>query len=70
MHPGNDFLIGKKHNKITQAQNNEHIVDHIRQVGRMWEKVQAQGGKRKNILYGRCVQIELCRVWSGGHGIH
>ena len=44
------FVIGKKHNKITQAQNNEHIVDHIRQVGRMWEKVQAQGGKRKNVV--------------------
>ena len=46
-----DFsVIGKKHNKITQAQNNEHIVDHIRQVGRMWEKVQAQAGKRKQVV--------------------
>ena len=26
------FLIGKKHNKITQAQNDEKIVDYIKQV--------------------------------------
>ena len=38
------FVIGKKHNKITQAQNNEHIIDYIRQVGRMWEKVNLIGG--------------------------
>ena len=44
------FVIGKKHNKITQAQNNEHIIDCIRQVGRMWEKVNALGGKRKKVV--------------------
>ena len=40
----------KKHNKITQAQNNEHIIDCICQVGRMWEKVNALGGKRKKVI--------------------
>ena len=33
------FVIGKKHNKVTQAQNNEHITDQIKQVLKMWEKV-------------------------------
>ena len=44
------FVIGKKHNKITQAQNNEHIIDCIHQVGRMWEKVNALGGKWKKVV--------------------
>ena len=44
------FVIGKKHNKVTQAQNNEHIIDQIKQVRKMWEKVKLMGGKRKQIV--------------------
>ena len=40
-------MIGKKHNKISQAHNEEKIVDLIRQVSTMWERVQETGGKRK-----------------------
>ena len=33
------FVAGKKHNKVTQAQNNEHITDFIKQVGTIWERL-------------------------------
>ena len=44
------FVIGKKHNKVTQAQNNEHITDFMKQVGTMWEKVTVLGGKRSRVV--------------------
>ena len=37
----------QKHNKITQAQNDEKLIDYINQAKTMWERVQLLGGKRK-----------------------
>ena len=44
------FVIGKQHNKVTQTQNNEHMINQIKQVQKMWEKVKLMGGKRKSIV--------------------
>ena len=60
------FVIGKKHNKITQAQNNEHIEDHICQVGRMWDKVQAQGSKRKQVFMADAYRLNCAEFGPDG----
>ena len=52
------IVIGKKHNKVTQAQNNEHIIDQIKQVRKMWEKVKLMGGKRKNIVMADAYRLK------------
>ena len=46
------FVIGKKHNKVTYFQNNEHVIDHIRQVR-----------KADKHWHGRCVQVKMRGVW-------
>ena len=41
------YIIGKKHNKIAQAQNDEKLVDFKNQAKTLWDRVQVLGGKRK-----------------------
>ena len=43
------YVIGKKHNKITQAQNDDKIVDIIRQTRKMTEKAAALKPKGKKV---------------------
>ena len=35
---------------VTQVQDNKHIIDFIKQVGMIWEKVNVMGGKRKQVV--------------------
>ena len=34
------YIIGKKHNNSTQAQNDKKLIDYINQAKTMWEKMQ------------------------------
>ena len=53
------FLIGKKHNKITQAQNDEKIVDYIKQVETIWKQAQQLGGIRKKITQADAYRLNV-----------
>ena len=53
------YNIGKKHNKITQAQDGEKLVDYINQAKTMWERVQVLGGKRKKPSSAHALRLNI-----------
>ena len=53
------YIIGKKHNKITQAQNDEKLIDYINQAKTMWERVQLLEGKRKKPTSADALRLNM-----------
>ena len=54
------YIIGKKHNKITQAQNDEKLIDFINQAKTMWDRVQVLGGKHKQPTSADALKLNIC----------